>query len=363
MMKSLVTQVVTLAAVFLVVASSNTVAATEEENKEQQHPLLKWLFQHDGASFDSDTQRIATDDNTIFATHDIPQGSVLATIPWSATIGPDDDDEDDDTQNLAHFHCGTARALNQELQHGDTSPFKPYLEHLQSLSPKKRLPSQYSPPAKALLLEILGGEDSSSLLMERAVHYDFWEWKVLCGETNNEEDEDTESSSRGVQGAMWVQQHAFDDRMIPLKDFYTHRNGHYHNTDLKLVPGQYVQIVARRDIQSGEQLHTSYTECELCNEKIDEQEGDEYGTPGEYCIVIKRSTIPRDGTSERYAFSIVSPDRNQNLFLLIDYYYRNLSRPRNHRVHATIVVDSRDTSYGSIRRREWSRVGSCDEWN
>jgi hypothetical protein len=293
--------------VALLVATRTCHAANKQQQQQQQHEpaVLKWLLQQDGASFDFSKQRIVENGRVIFATNEIRKGSILATIPWSAMIGPNNknnkNDDDDEDHRAAHFHCGTARAVWKELQQGADSEFAPYLSHLESQPLKRQLPSQYSPAAKDLLLEILGGEDSSSLLMERAVHYDFWEWKVLCGAGQFDNDDDSEDddddddddddlvdskhAKQGVQAAMWVQQHAFDDRMIPLKDFYTHRNGNYHNTDVQVVPGQHAQIVARRDIERGEQLHTSYTDCDgkPCTNNIDEREEEEedYGTPGE----------------------------------------------------------------------------------
>lgn len=250
-------------------------------------PIVDWVLEHPGSQFDLVRQRIQdrTEENGlpgVFAKAPIAEGEILATIPWSAIVTPTSKGETP-TDHLATFSCGLARKMGDEVGRGSPSPYAPYFQHLkQWYSNKNKLPSQYSDNGKLLWTEILGGEESKWIL-EKPAHYVFWDWNIFCGaqtqaDTDNNGNDQLQEEER-IQAAMWVQQHAFQDLMIPLKDLYTHRNGNYHNVQVRVVDRVHAQIVARRDIQPGEQLHTSYTDCESC-QKDDENDNQYYGTPG-----------------------------------------------------------------------------------
>jgi hypothetical protein len=220
-----------------------------------EEDLVKWLTSQDGGFFDEKQQQIraenpedASSQPGIFARERIEKGEVLATIPWNIII----------TRNLA----------KEFLLDKTKSDVAPYVEHLTAQSLKYQLPSAYSQAGMELFVEVLGGDESPDILMETSMSYLLYDWYEVC--------DGSVEDKRSATAAMLVMQHSVHDLMIPIVDLYTHRNGNWFNTQTKIVSGEYVQVVARRDIEAGEQLHSSYNQCDGCDEE------DDVGTPGTF---------------------------------------------------------------------------------
>lgn len=64
--------------------------------------------------------------------------------------------------------------------------------------------------------------------------------------------------------ALLVVQRSDDYIMVPGYDLYNHRNGKYHNTEIRWEDGQPHVTKASRAIQKGEQIYNSYNFCVEC---------------------------------------------------------------------------------------------------
>jgi hypothetical protein len=75
--------------------------------------------------------------------------------------------------------------------------------------------------------------------------------------------------------ALRVIQRSWDDFMIPVFDMMSHRNGDWWNTGSNhLHEGEPATVFARRDIEAGEEIYTTYNHCEDCGARYET-----YGTP------------------------------------------------------------------------------------
>jgi hypothetical protein len=137
--------------------------------------------------------------------------------------------------------------------------------------PTSQLPCVYSDIGQALLLEILGGEDQE---IPPGSMFDYIEidWHRGCKVDPND-------NFATNAAALVMQRSMGDNLMVPIYDWYTHRNGKYFNTKNEIVLGEYFHVLARRTIEAGEQIHNSYDLCDECDESAVEQG---YGTPGTY---------------------------------------------------------------------------------
>jgi len=238
---------------------------------------------------------------TLFATDDIEQGEVISNIPWNLLIGgpsvmdlstlpktpvEDADGQMTDVVTLEDFvesvtgalDCDAVDLLFQELQHaqegssgrggGDPSPFGPYVEYLNDYF-NPILPAMWSESAQRLWIEMLGGMDLGEIPPLNPMTHLVEEWSGRC----EGKEEGLKAASILAERGMW------NTLMVPTLDWYTHRNGEYTNVEIQVVPGQYFQVIALRNITKGESLHRSLDLCPLCNhEAVD----DGYGTPGKY---------------------------------------------------------------------------------
>jgi hypothetical protein len=230
--------------------------------------LIDWVTAKEGGYFNAKQElRLEnpydpTSRVTLVAKTPIKEGEILSTIPWNLIITAADDDVDEISGEL---NCDTIRQLAAEMALGEGSEYGPYIQYLNSLGPNQ-IPSSWSMDGKELFVDILGGEEQE-LPPGSAVSLLDDDWHDMC--------------RGGVDGdvaAALVFQRALDDTfMIPIFDWYTHRNGDYYNVKSELKPGLHFQIVARRPIEAGETIHNSYDLCDDCNDDAVESG---YGTPG-----------------------------------------------------------------------------------
>jgi SET domain len=249
---------------FLLVAavSVDTVFTQESVN---DFGLLHWLISN-GGEFNT-KQELRYDEAShlaIFAKEPIEEGEVLAKIPMELFLGPESvDDEVDDNDD---FFCILVTIVAEEMERGADSFYAPYVQYLYFLLESgPTIPSAWSKLGKALLMEMLGG-DEQSVPPGAAVTLLDDAWFDECKGT---------AELESVAGL--VKQKSDGDFMIPIFDLYTHRNGKYYNVKTKYENGNFVQVSARRSISAGEQLHNSFDLCDDCNLELVEMG---YGTPG-----------------------------------------------------------------------------------
>jgi hypothetical protein len=205
----------------------------------------------------------------VFAREDIAQGEILLQVPWELVIGFDGEDDDDDdfgnsdgeeesygtaesTQSTSSIHCGTVRTLarllsrhheRQRQEEEDrklpldgettTTPLATYLQHLIETRNHHSLPVAWSDAGQQLLLQVFGGANYRSLLVDDA--FDLLD--NLCGVprggSGGTAGVETEEFTMEEVAAMLIQQRAVSHAdeagdipiptwMVPLYDLYGH---------------------------------------------------------------------------------------------------------------------------------------------
>lgn len=149
--------------------------------------------------------------------------------------------------------CGTIHNLIEEMKLGDQSEFAPYVNYLLDLKPGQ-IPSAWSQAGQDLLNGIL----RTDLPPEEATG---WSMSEMCGVSDDPFD----------QNAAFIQVwRSWDDVLIPVFDFMSHRNGHYLNTENdNVLWSKPVLVRASRDIAAGEELYTSYNFCPDCGARAE----------------------------------------------------------------------------------------------
>jgi hypothetical protein len=87
--------------------------------------------------------------------------------------------------------------------------------------------------------------------------------------------------------ALLVVQRSDDYVMIPGYDLYNHRNGKYHNTDMRWDRDEPHETKASRNIKKGEQIYNSYNLCEECEARTHE-----YGAGGKASLFFPERLPP-----------------------------------------------------------------------
>jgi len=258
---------------------------TKQANEPTAVKLAKWLNTLDGGSFSEKQEIRAANDVSdgskpfygIFAKEQITRGEVLAEIPWSAIINDEEEDESlsENDFNGGILKCGTVRNLAKEMKRvqkmgsyvedpASTSKYGPYIQYLLEQD-SMVLPSAWSNGGIHMFLDILGGRAQSipPLYSTTWISDDFV--KECNGDVTDE---------IAVRAAMHVVSRADDDLLVPIYDMYNHRNGKYYNTRMIPTRGTGYKIVARKNIQAGDQIYNSYNLCDTCGGRKDG-----YGTP------------------------------------------------------------------------------------
>lgn len=182
----------------------------------------------------------------IFATETIKRGDKLLDLPWDDTmIGPDL------TKPDAGNPCTSALYIRHELSLND-SKYGPYVELLKKTTRTSlNIPNTWSAEALALLDHVLG-DRLTPKDTRRHLHW----WEFYCGQNTFNDRLGAEAALLQVTRAVGV---GGVSMMAPFYDLYNHRNGEWDNTAvIGDLPGRKFQVLAKRDIEKGEQIYNSY---------------------------------------------------------------------------------------------------------
>jgi spermidine synthase len=311
-----------LVAIATTITTTHRVAATAAEEQamsfstfdgiDHGKALVDWLRSTEGGFFhpDLEIRRIGEGGNYygMFTTAEIPEDDILLQIPRGMLVTPIEtfdvgdrvtlfqDDEtymatvsevyDDGTYQLVHEDgdrsddateedfdivssmCKTTQRLVQELKLGNASHLSAYVNYLNS-QPIGQLPSAWSEPGKNLFYEIVSGffvpnigsgyqPQQHQLLPPFDPFYHIKDYREDCN---------SRDGTSGENAYMLLLQRGWDDLMIPVFDMMSHGNGRWLNTK---IPGSVhdpetpVTVQARRKIQKGEEIYTTYNHCEDC---------------------------------------------------------------------------------------------------
>jgi hypothetical protein len=181
------------------------------------HGIFDWVRSAPGGVYHP-AQTFRTDPATgitgVFATEDIPEDTVLVSVPWSHVIISDDPTEE------GQLCCGLVDRLKREWKLGKKSQFAPYIEYLKKGYTEKsntQLPTTWSKRGQALLEAIVGTRPSTDdpmtnvnqtiLPPENPFRWLQDDWFPLCG--------GKASDKLGIQAALVVIQRSDDDILIP----------------------------------------------------------------------------------------------------------------------------------------------------
>ena len=226
--------------------------------------LVDWVNEqkHGYVNPKLEVRRTETNSLVFFARDKIEADEVLTHIPWNVIVASDEQDIPDD-----NLDCGTVRNLAKELKLGENSAFAPYVRYLLSLD-DGQVPSAWTDATKAMLEDILGDDRMLPPGAATVMLHD--EWVFEC--------DGDESDKLALKAAELVMQREDVALMVPLYDFFEHRNGDYFNTKTMIKNGKYHKTLASRTIQAGEQIHKSFDKCEECDSEAIRAG---YGTAGE----------------------------------------------------------------------------------
>lgn len=261
-----------LLAITLSQVTSSSSSSSSNKLVQSALKLIDWVKKQENGQFNEKQELRVIDGKSstrmgIFAASKIEKGEILSRVPWNVVIddsltGDDEasgsDDENEEDLSSPNHSCVTFHKLIFALEAGLKSTFRPYLDYL--LVSGKKLPYAYSEGGQELLVQVLdrGGEDERPLLESLVPPFLETEWLAECGGRPAYPDE--------RKAAELMVQYAFQKMMIPTYDLYTHRNGKWHNTEINIVDQTYVEIVASRTIEAGEQIHSTYSDCNECHE-------------------------------------------------------------------------------------------------
>lgn len=269
----------------LITASANNEIAPDNETKAVDHGLVAWLNSLEGGYFNpkQEIRRENPEDPKsivgIFAKERIEEGELLNQVPWLGIINQDAFE----FVQTGDLQCGIVKSTAHEMKLGEKSQFAPYVSYL-SKQREGQLPSAWSEAGQDLLLDLVwvDGEEKPRLPPHWPVSWLEEDWYDDC-----EGDPDDSFTSHV---AMLVVQRSDDSIMVPIYDFYNHRNGQWYNTRLTINKGVSHVVQAGRTIEAGEQIYNSYNLCDECGGRKSN-----YGTPGKcksLTCLIRRFIYP-----------------------------------------------------------------------
>ena len=228
------------------------VSYEESDDAQIYQDLLDWLASK-GADLSPKLQvrrDHLSSNRGVFASTDISEGDLLASIPMEAVIHGDEEP----VEGEGVVYCETVKNLIREMQLGNDSDFAPYLRFLQWQSEDQgKLPSQWSKRGRDLLGFVVcedAGPDQPFNLIDS--------WQRNC----NGQDNDMANNA-----AMLALRYGHEHLLVPFFDVFNHRNGQSLNA-LQTPEEKSFTITATRDIPAGEQIYISRNQCPTCDHTI-----------------------------------------------------------------------------------------------
>ncbi|CAJ1961982.1 unnamed protein product [Cylindrotheca closterium] len=230
--------------------------------------LIAWISTLDHGFF-NDKQGLV-DGNKLVATKPIKKGELLLQVPWDAILMDENvlqaEINCDLVHRLAHELAAAAAATTTTKNNDEET--NPYIQYL-ALRKRHQIPSDFTDFGKEILMDLLSYTTSELPPQEPFSWLDEdWYGKDGC--------QGDPSDDVAKQAAMLYVQLQYNDMMVPIYDFYRHRNGpKYYNTFVvrdmnnnnnNNNNNKGMQVAALRDIEVGEELHQSINQCHDCHE-------------------------------------------------------------------------------------------------
>eukprot|EP00527_Entomoneis_sp_CCMP2396_P009368 CAMPEP_0198138924 /NCGR_PEP_ID=MMETSP1443-20131203/2291_1 /TAXON_ID=186043 /ORGANISM="Entomoneis sp., Strain CCMP2396" /LENGTH=1220 /DNA_ID=CAMNT_0043800881 /DNA_START=48 /DNA_END=3710 /DNA_ORIENTATION=- len=194
----------------------------------------------------------------MFTNEDIKEDELLFDIPRELLITDELEVQESD------WICATAENLAREMKLGNGSRYAPYVNYLDATKPGQ-LPSHWSDSGKQLLYDVIGQPDEQILPPVDSAGWLDTEWKEECDGGDDELEQ---------RAFLLVLQRGWDEILIPIYDLLNHRNGKWMNTKSLGVRKESVKVVASKLIPAGDQVYSTYDNCEDCGGRAGT-----YGTP------------------------------------------------------------------------------------
>lgn len=206
------------------------------------------------------------------ATADIPEGTPLVVLPRKYVL-ESKDERYVGTQHNVHETpkmCVTVKRMLDELE-SENSFYSPYLSYLfedtSGGTSRGLLPHTWSPESREIL-ELLLGHNTDSKLSPETIQYEkvFEHCKTIVDfgiDAYPEESMKNQRIQLVTDAYFFLLSRGWFDKLIPIIDMFNHRNGKHRNVEVTAIEDEEHDIAAyaTRDIQKGEQLQYTYSEC------------------------------------------------------------------------------------------------------
>ena len=249
----------------------NADTAAFDMGKNEQE-LLEWI-RSKGGDWNS-KQELRYDEKIpdlygVFASDDIEQGEILASIPWTCVIYPEQKDEHEHHNIQQKVRpdrfdndCSLVQRLAEEIEkHNEeqtnlklssSSDYSLYVEGLIQTAKEHSnlLPAHWSKGGRELLSQILFHQDTSDQVLPPDDPFLIHDgWKHHC------------DALVDPVSTLLVMTHGEDFGMVPLTDKFNSRGGNWTGAYFEIEDGDgemALEIRAKRSISEGEQIFTDY---------------------------------------------------------------------------------------------------------
>jgi len=296
----------------------------------------------------------------IFASRDLPAGTVVSRIPWhlilqtatptqkttdgDATI--DNGGNDDDSRNIRW--CDTVRTVHASITKppDQQNPYEAYL----SQRSRHYHPAFWSEAGKSMLKDLIGisnddhgtddeeHDDDNDNFHIPTLRFDRMAQDLLTESCAAVDGGDRDKLLDALHLVVTRAEGPESAHLIPFHDLINHRNGLNHaNTEPIMHEGREYQLVTTRRVKAGEQLQNSYNRCRWC--KI-------YSNPAnEHSFITTPQLFEYYGLIEPYPQRWVVPTPIRLMFDVDEY----------RRVRFVVPPSPRGVAY---LRRELERLGN-----
>jgi SET domain len=229
------------------VAAAEETTTGETCDSEMLNDVIRWAKSR-GAYFNPkiESRPIVGDLSGIFAKETLQKGEVVSKIPWDIIVKP--------SPVLGRGFCAAVETALEVLRKDpfDQTPYEKYL----AARPVDFHPLFWSDEGVRLLNELIG---------ELPPYDDEISAKRFLEDFNCEHLDWKDDNVRKALVIVMTRSEGHNlDLLIPFNDLINHRNGNGYNADPRQMDGEYALIVARRDVEAGEEISNSYNQCQWC---------------------------------------------------------------------------------------------------